>query len=222
MCGRVVKKDPVTGVGYPVPFATVLQRRRSVREFILRPLETERVGRLLYASYGVRGHRQVEGQWTYDRPSPSAGGLYPLELYVATQAVKGLPDGVYHYDARAHQLELMGAGLIHPHLADMTIGQEMIRDTNLVIMISAVFQRSMWKYGQRGYRYVWLDAGHLCQNIYLVAVALGLGPVSIGGFFDDEINHLVGLPAREEGVIYLVCVGQPKDAHDGRFHEGVG
>lgn len=189
----------------------VLQKRRSCREFVLGSLDLALVGRLLHASYGVRGYRKVEGQWTYDRPSPSAGGLYPLELYLATQAVEGLLDGIYHYDARSHQLELMHTGLFHPTLADMTIGQDMIREANLVIMIAAIPQRTMWKYGQRGYRYVWLDAGHLGQNLYLVATALGLGPVSIGGFFDEELNRLVSLPPGEE-VIYLVCVGQPKDA----------
>jgi SagB-type dehydrogenase family enzyme len=188
----------------------VLQRRRSARKFVLGSLRLDVLGRLLHASYGLRGYRRVEGQWTYDRSSPSAGGLYPLEVYVATQSVEGLSNGIYHYDARAHQLELIRSGLFHPHIADMTIGQEMIRDANLVVLISALFERTMWKYGQRGYRYVWLDAGHLGQNLYLVAVALGLGPVAIGGFFDDELNALLRLPDGEE-VIYLVCVGQPAD-----------
>lgn len=186
----------------------VLRQRRSVREFVLRPLELSLVSQLLHASYGVRGHRKVEGQWTYDRPSPSAGGLYPLELYLATQAVEGLPDAVYHYDARAHELEIRRKGLIHPNLAKLTLGQEMIRDANLVIVITAIFERTMWKYGQRGYRYLWLDAGHLGQNLYLIAVALGLGSVSIGGFYDQEVNQLLNLPTPEEEAIYLVCIGQ--------------
>jgi len=192
-----------------VSLGDVLQRRRSVREFHLRPLELDVLGRLLHTCYGVRGHRQVEEQWVYDRPSPSAGGLYPLELYVAAQAVGGLTDGIYHYDARAHELEIRQTGIYHKEIADMTIGQQMVCDANLVVIISAVFQRTMWKYGQRGYRYVWLDAGHLGQNLYLVAVALGLGPVAIGGFFDNDLNRLLALPAGEE-VVYLVCVGQLK------------
>jgi SagB-type dehydrogenase family enzyme len=186
-----------------------LRRRRSIREFQLRPLDLESVGRLLHASYGVEGYRQVDHQLTYSRPSPSAGGLYPLELYLAMQTVEGLADGIYHYDARAHQLELRRTGVFHADIAEMTIGQDMIRDANLVIMITAIFERTMWKYGQRGYRYVWLDAGHVAQNLYLVATALGLGPVAIGGFFDDELNELAALPA-DEDMIYLVCVGQPK------------
>jgi SagB-type dehydrogenase family enzyme len=187
----------------------LLMQRRSRRLFQLAPLALEAVGRLLFAAYGVYGHRLVDDSWVYNRPSPSAGGLYPLELYLTSQAVDGLVDGIYHYDARAHQLELRRAGNVHADLADMTIGQDMIKDANLVVLISAIRERTMWKYGQRGYRYVWLDAGHVGQNLYLVAEALGLGAAAIGGFFDGEVNRLLVLPPQEE-AIYLVCVGQPR------------
>lgn len=189
-------------------FGRLLAARSSVREFELRPLELEKLGRLLHASYGVAGTRQVEGTTTYARPAPSAGGLYPLELYAVCQAVDQLPAGLYHYDARAHELEQRRLGSLHTALADLTIGQEMIRDAVAVIAITAIFHRTTWKYGQRGYRYVWLDAGHLAQNAYLVAGALGLGAVSIGGFFDRELDELLMLPP-DEHTIYLVCVGHP-------------
>jgi SagB-type dehydrogenase family enzyme len=188
----------------------VLQIRRSAREFSLKPLELQLVGQLLHASFGVRGSRQVEGEWVYDRPVPSAGGLYPLELYVATQGVETLPDGLYHYDPRAHQLELRQDRLLQPDLAEIALGQAMIRNANLVVIVAAVFQRTLWKYGERGYRYIWLDAGHLGQNLYLVATALGLGPISLGGFFDEELNRLLNLPYGEEDAVYIVCVGNER------------
>lgn len=144
------------------------------------------------------------------RPVPSGGGLYPLELYVAVQEVVGLADGLYHYDAWAHELELRRAGRYHAQLAGMTLGQEMLVDANLVVCIAAVFARTQWKYGQRGYRYVWLEAGHVGQSLYLVADALGLAPAAIGGFFDAEMNRLFDLPAGEEEAIYLFCAGQPR------------
>ncbi len=84
----------------------------------------------------------------------------------------------------------------------------MITSTNIVIVIAGVFYRTMWKYGQRGYRYVWLDAGHLAENIYLIATALGLGAVSIGGFFDSELHTLLRLP-EDEWPLYALCVGYP-------------
>lgn len=192
------------------PLGTALEQRNSVREYTASPISLESVGRLLHSSYGVRGHRQVEGEWTYDRPSPSAGGRYPLEIYLSTRSVEKLDDGIYHYDARTHQLELRRAGLFQEALADMTLGQGMLCDANLVIVITAIFERTMWKYGQRGYRYVWLDAGHLGENIYLVAGALGLGACGIGGFFDQEVNCLLALPPEEESI-YLIGIGQPRN-----------
>jgi SagB-type dehydrogenase family enzyme len=128
-------------------------------------------------------------------------------MYAAIQCVEELADGLYHYDARAHQLELLHSTVLQPSLAMITLGQDMVQNANLVIIITAVLQRTMWKYGQRGYRYILLDAGHLGQNLYLVATALGLGAVAIGAFFDDELNHLLRLPA-EEKAVYLVCIGQ--------------
>jgi len=192
----------------------LLERRVSIREFLLKPLALEVVGRLLYTSYGLREAQEGASRRSTDRPVPSAGGLYPLELYVATQAVTGLPDGVYHYDARAHQLELRRMGRVHEELAGIVLGQTMLHDANLLIVITAIFQRTMWKYGQRGYRYIWLDAGHVGQNLYLAAAALGLGPVAIGGFFDDDLNRLLELPRDEEEAVYAICVGQPKEHPD--------
>jgi SagB-type dehydrogenase family enzyme len=135
-------------------------------------------------------------------PSPSAGRLYPLELYIVAQMVDGLADGIYHYDARSHQLEHRHTGAAHAEVARITLGQEMIRSANLVVAITAIFQRTMWKYGQRGYRYVWLDAGHLAQNLYLVATALGLGAMAIGGFYDAEMYDLLALPEAPGGHLH--------------------
>jgi len=187
---------------------TVLARRRSIREFTREPLPLEAFGRLLYTTYGVRGRRKIEGVWNLDRPAPSAGARYPLEVYVATQAISELDDGIYHYDPREHQLELRRPGVVHEALVGLTMGQDMVRDANVVFIITAVWERTTWKYGQRGYRHVFLDAGHLGQNLYLVATALELGPVAIGGFLDAELNELLELPEGEESV-YVVCVGQP-------------
>lgn len=206
-------RTPLPGRDFAIdaPLGAVLERRRSIREFALRPMPLETLGRLLHASYGVRGARKVEGEWSCDRPTPSAGGLYPLEIYVATQAVEELPDGLYHYDARAHELELRRGGLAHAALTDLTLDQDMILSTNVVVIITAVPFRTTWKYGQRGYRFLWLDAGHLGQNLYLVATAMGLGPAAIGGFYDDELKAFLALPA-EEDAMYVVCVGQPGPA----------
>jgi SagB-type dehydrogenase family enzyme len=192
------------------PLGLALGQRRSYRAFARKPLPLATLGRLLYASYGVRGYKQIEGEWTYDRNSPSAGGLYPLELYAAVQQVEGLSDGIYHYNARAAELELRSAQNEQATIAEMAIGQDMLGDANLIVGIAAVFARTMWKYGQRGYRYVWLDAGHVGQNLYLTATALNLGAAAVGGFFDRELGELFALP-EDERMIYLVAIGQPAE-----------
>lgn len=204
------RRTPLPGRDFVLdePLGAVLARRRSVRDFTLRPMPLATLGRLLYASFGIKGEGDLGGP-TCERAVPSAGGRYPLEIYVATQSVEGLEDGIHHYDVRAHELELRRSGVAQPRLVDLALEQTMVRDSNVVAIITAIPDRTMWKYGQRGYRYVWLDAGHLGQNLYLVATAMGLGPVGIGGFFDDELGELLALPAGEEAY-YLVCIGQPK------------
>jgi SagB-type dehydrogenase family enzyme len=203
-------RTPLPGRDFAIemPLGVALLRRRSIRTYALRPLPIEVLGRLLHTSYGVRGRRREGDADVYDRPAPSAGGRYPLELYVATQSVEQLADGIYHYDARAHALELVRAGLVQPALGELVMGQELCRDASVVVVITAVRERTMWKYGQRGYRHLFLDAGHVGQNLYLVATALGLGPTAIGGFLDADLGALLRLPGDEE-PFYVLCIGQP-------------
>lgn len=186
----------------------VLERRRSIREYARRSLPLATLGRLLHASYGVRGRRSGSAGAGYERSAPSAGGLYPIELYVAAERVEGLVDGVHHYDGRAHELSLVRPGAVQDRFVDLTMGQDLAASANLVFIMTAVWERNAYKYGQRGYRYGLLDAGHLGENLYLVATALGLGPCGIGGFLDEELNALLDLPSGEEAV-YVLCVGQP-------------
>ena len=203
-------RTPLPGKDFALamPLGVALERRRSVREHTLRPLPLETLGRLLHTSYGVKGHRRVDGEELLERPAPSAGGRYPLELYVATQSVEGLRDGIHHYDVRAHALEQVREGLAQPALVELTMDQEWIRHVNVVVVITALRERTMWKYGQRGYRHLFLDAGHVGQNLYLVATALGLGPTAIGGFLDEDLGALLQLPPDEE-PFYILGIGQP-------------
>jgi SagB-type dehydrogenase family enzyme len=188
------------------PLGESLRRRRSQREFAPGILSAELAGGLLRASAGVRAVRRVEERRIPDRPYPSAGGLYPVELYAAAQDVEGIADGVHHYDPRAHELELRRAGRWGPALADLTIAQPMLAAAQLVVALTAVPERSTWKYGERGWRYAWLEAGHVAANLCLVAQALGLVAVEVGGFYDDELTALLALPAGELPLL-LVAVG---------------
>ena len=193
-----------------MPVGEAIRTRTSGRDFSGEKMPLVQLGKLLYNGYGVTGTAMVDGEVISRRPVPSAGALYPLEIYLATQAVEGLENAIYHYDARDHELEFRRAGSFHDQLAGMTLGQTMLRTANVVILIAALAERTMWKYGQRGYRYVFLDAGHLGQNLYLAATALGIGISAIGGFFDQEVNELCRLPQGEE-VIYILCAGVPTE-----------
>lgn len=179
------------------PLRALFARRASCRHFTARPLEAARLATLLANA----------------RAAPSAGGLCPLALYVATHAVVGVPDGVHYYDARAHALAFLRpprlGGLAEwgaPFLAQAFIGQ-----ANVLLMLAAVFERTQRKYGPRGYRYVLLEAGHVAQNVCLSATEQGLGSVCLGGFSDGIVNAMVGLDPTREAVVYAVAAGWPGD-----------
>lgn len=204
------RRVPLPGRDFAIdePLGSVLARRRSLREYARATMPLTTLGRLLFASYGVRAIREHGGDLMHERSAPSAGARYPLEIHLGLRDIEDLDDGLYHYDPRAHALELRQPGLVQPALQDLTLGQEMVGLANVVVVITAIPTRTTWKYGQRGYRYLFLDAGHLGQNLYLVATALGLCPAGIGGFFDAELAALLELPADEQ-ALYLLCIGQP-------------
>lgn len=183
----------------------VVAKRRSVRDFLPEQLSKEDLSRLLWASQGVTGRE--EG---YElRAAPSAGGLYPVETYVLVNDVAGVERGVYHYSVLGHELEQLRKGDFRTQASQAALDQDMAYHAPVVFIWTAIFQRSKWKYGQRAYRYVYLDAGHIAQNLALAAVALGLGSCQIGALYDDEVNALIGVDGVRESVVYMSVVGKP-------------
>lgn len=142
------------------------------------------------------------------RTAPSAGALYPLELYLVAGNVEGLPDGVYRYRPRDHELTKTGDGDRRRELAKVTFDQSWIQDAAGVLIFSAVPDRTTRKYGKRGIRYVHMEAGHAAQNVYLQAVSLNLATVVVGAFEDDDVKSVLGL---EEDPLYLMPFGRPAD-----------
>jgi SagB-type dehydrogenase family enzyme len=165
-----------------------LQRRRSFRRFLEVPLSLGEIGQLAWAAQGVT---HPEGL----RTAPSAGALYPLELYLVAGQVTGLEPGVYRYRPAGHGLEQHASGDRRQALARASLGQSWMADAAAIYVFAAVYQRSSGKYGHRARRYVQLEAGHAGQNLFLQAEALGLGTVVVGAFDDDEVSSVVGLPA---------------------------
>lgn len=187
-------------------FWRLLQRRRSHRNFSPEPMGLTELSLLLWAAQGITA--QV-GDY-YFRTAPSAGALYPVETYVAALAVDGVEPGLYHFDCRQFELEKLRGGRLEGELTSAALGQGMIRTAGAVFIWTAVLRRTMSKYGHRGLRYIFLDAGHLCQNLLLAAEALELGACPVAAFFDEEMAGLLGVNGEEERPIYLAVVGKRK------------
>lgn len=177
-----------------------LLKRRSVRDYRKDPLELKEISQLLWAAQGITSE---EG----GRTAPSAGALYPLELYVVSGEIKTVPQGVYHYIPSDHSMELVTDGDKRKLLSAAALMQGSLQHAPAVIVIAAEYQRTTVKYMERGRRYVHMEAGHVAQNIYLQAVSLKLGTVCIGAFTDTLVRQILHLPKHED-PLYLMPVGK--------------
>ncbi|MBC7293730.1 MAG: SagB/ThcOx family dehydrogenase [Thermoleophilia bacterium] len=177
-----------------------LQRRRSIREYRVRPLTLQQVSQLLWAAQGITHARGY-------RTAPSAGALYPMEIFLNAWEVEGLQAGLYWYSPARHELEHRSEAVPRKDLARAALDQDAIRLAPAVFVIAAVYGRTTKKYGERGIRYVHMEAGHVAQNLCLQATALNLGTVTIGAFYDNQVKRLLGL--RDEDPLYLLPVGHP-------------
>ncbi len=190
-----------------VSLRAVLAERRTVRDFAPTGLSLTALGDLVVTAAGIsRRQPPAEGEPPERRPYPSAGALYPLELHLLTGAVEGLDDGHYHFDPRTGELEVLRLGRWQEALTACTLHHAVLAPCNAVVAIVGVPARTMTKYGQRGYRFMLLDAGHLAQTLALVASGLGLGAVTVGGFYDVALQRLLGLRPGEWPLL-LVGVG---------------
>jgi SagB-type dehydrogenase family enzyme len=201
---RIALSQPQVVGGAPV-WEVILQRR-SVRQYRNEPLAEAHLSQLLWAAQGLTASQ--EGYRL--RAAPSAGALYPVETYIVVHDVVGVASGIYHYAVEAHALEQLRTGDFRRSVARAALDQGMAARANVVFVWTAVFERSKWKYRQRAYRYIYLDAGHIAQNVALGAVALGLGSCQIGALYDDEANELLDVDGVEESTIYMTTVGRPR------------
>jgi len=178
-----------------------LLKRRSIRQYKNQPLSLAEVAQLLWAAQGTTN--EAGG-----RTAPSAGALYPLEVYAVVGNVKDLEPGVYKYLTREHRLRQVAASDRRAELAAAALGQQQIAQGPVTFVFSGVYERTAKRYKERAVRYVHMEAGHAAQNICLQAVALGLGSVVMGAFEDDRVKRVVGMPD-EEAALYIVTLGKP-------------
>jgi SagB-type dehydrogenase family enzyme len=203
-----MEPDTTSKVALPSPAAKsrvsveeAIATRRSVRDFAERPVTLGELGQLLWAAQGVTSS---DG----GRTAPSAGALYPLEVYLVVGDVAGLDVGVYRYHPHGHFLTSHLPGDIRDHVARSALHQNWLADAAAVVVIAAAYERTRQKYGPRTERYVHMEVGHVAQNIYLQAQSLGLGTVMVGAFQDREVQTALRLPAGE-APLALMPVGHP-------------
>ncbi|MGD8388359.1 MAG: SagB/ThcOx family dehydrogenase [Desulfobacteraceae bacterium] len=179
-----------------------IKNRRTVRSFRSKPLDVGRVGQLLWAAQGVTGGLG------FKRAAPSAGALYPMDVYavVGKEGVQGLKSGNYHYAPRAHSLERVKAGDLLENVARAALSQGWMAGAPVNFAITATYERITGKYGQRGVRYAMIEAGHIGQNLFLQAGALGLEAGIVGAFRDDELIRVLGIP-RSRVPLLVMPVG---------------
>ena len=183
-----------------VSIEETLLKRRSVRDYTGEPLTLQEVSQLLWAAQGTTDP-------TGFRTAPSAGATYPLEIYVVVGDVENLTEGVYRYKSAEHKLMKVLDGDWRAELAAAALGQSSVKEGAMDIIVTAVYERTTQRYGDRGIRYVHMEAGHAAQNVYLQAVALGLGTVVIGAFHDDQVREILKLPQNEQ-PLYIIPVGR--------------
>ncbi|MHC4158130.1 MAG: SagB/ThcOx family dehydrogenase [Planctomycetota bacterium] len=180
-----------------------IKNRRSVRNYSKEPLTMAQLSQLLFAAQGVTDK-------TFDkalRTAPSAGALYPFEVYIVVNNVQDVPRGIYHYAVLDHAIELVKAGDFRDEITNAGLKQEMLGEAGATFVLSAIFDRVRTKYGERAYRYTYIEAGHISQNLYLQAVSLGLGSVCAGAFLDKDVNQLIDLDGIAEAAVYFHAVG---------------
>lgn len=197
--------DPARVPVEPVPVRDAIDRRRSVRRFSPAPLSLGELSYLLWSTQGVE--RLLPGATL--RTVPSAGARHCFETFVLANRVEGLEPGIFRYLALEHRLlprDLspdIGEAVVHGCLDQAFVGE-----SAAVFLWTAVAHRMTWRYGRRGYRYILLDAGHVCQNLYLSAETVGCGACAVAAFDDNELNRVLGLDGEEQFAVYLAAAGK--------------
>lgn len=186
-----------------IPLYEILENRKSIRDFSNKPITKEQLSYLLWTTTGIQ---RKDYNFEY-RTAPSAGALYPIETYLIINNLEEISKGLYHYSIKDHELEELKLGDFGIEISNAALGQNMCAKAAVVFIWTAIFERSVWKYGQRGYRYIYLDAGHIGHNLALSATSLNLGSCQIAALFDDEVNELIGVDGKDESTVYMSVVG---------------
>lgn len=207
---RSFPTEPLAGDAAAVDpeLARCLQARVSGRGWALTTMTRSELDTLLHLSYGIT--REVDGT-DLIRPAracPSGGAMYPLEIYLNVRNVDGLNPGLYHYNPRQRVLERLREGDPTFDLSPAFVQRDVIEGAACVWLVTAIFERTTFKYGNRGYRFALIEAGHLAQNANLVATDMGMGVLNMGGFFDRDVDAFLGIDGLNHSTVYALAFGK--------------
>ena len=191
-----------------LPLVEAITSRVSVRDMAPCRLTLENLATLLHYAYGITRDNRGTALPRPFRAAPSGGALYPLELFFHSAHIEDLQAGCYHYNPSKNHLRLLRQGDATRAISEALVQPDIALGASLIVFITTIFERSIFKYGDRGYRFILLEAGHVAQNLNLVATALDLGCVNIGGFFDRHVDDLLGLDGLTHSTLYLVAIGK--------------
>jgi SagB-type dehydrogenase family enzyme len=204
-------------------FAAVVKQRRSQRDFASVPMPREKLGRILHCTYGLNG------QFTYDfdaelvqhlRMVPSGGALYPLEIYLFVNRVEGTSPGLYHYNVLEHCLELLHEEDFSAQLPGWFCDQSFVGEAAVVLLFTGIFERTKIKYGERGYRFVLIEAGHAAQNTCLSSANCDVACAALGGFYEREIEAVMQIDGVKESLLYALALGEINIKKSGAMVDG--
>lgn len=199
----IIKLPPA--VAMHLPLGKTLTGRQSIREYSDQSINLSQLAAILYAADGI-----THARGGYDlRSAPSGGALYPIEIYVLAHAVDSLKPGLYHFQVADSSLALVREGDFRESIGKAALDQIWVGSSAATFVLTARFERSTRKYGDRGYRYTYIEAGAICQNISLAATALQMGTAVVGAFIDDAVNEVIGIDGRTEAALLIMPVGQP-------------
>jgi SagB-type dehydrogenase family enzyme len=194
------------------PLGVLLGRRRSCRLYREVAMPIAALAAVLHSGYGTGPLIQsADGRRVCARPAPSAGGYYPLGIFVVTTAVVGIPDGLHRYNPWQHQLHTLRTGPVRAEADGCLLAPQFVEGANVLLFIAAPLDPMLAKYGPRGYRYLILEAGHVAQSICLAAIEQQLAALCIGGFIDHAVDRFLGLKDMVETSLYCVGIGHPFD-----------
>lgn len=208
--GEIIQLPAVGVISKPeMSLYQAIEQRRSLRTYAEKPLSQQELSFLLWATQWVRDFRSNEKVEVAFRNVPSAGARHPFETYLLINRVEGLKPGIYYYQPIKHGLVLFKEGAAWSEtLCQAAFDQEMVKTSAVTFIWVAIPKRTTWRYGQRGYRYLYLDAGHVGQNLHLAAEAIESGAVMIGAYYDEGVNQILELDGKNAFAIYLASLGK--------------